>query len=197
MSAQPHRAPILPGRTAAELTAALADLGAVADPADAWGLTLILPRDRLRPALTRLRDDPALRCDMLLDVVGIDYLSFPGHRGERFAVSYLLKSTVFTHRLTLKVRLDEEDPAVDSVHDLFRIADWAERETWDQYGITFRGHPNLKRLLNHHEFAGHPLRKDYPCQKRQKLSANDPMVDQLHQNLAGKGWRIVDAGGAL
>ena len=59
----------------------------------------------------------------------------------------------------------------------FPIADWLERETWDQYGIVFTGHPNLKRLLNHHEFVGHPLRKDYPVQKRQHLSINDPMLD--------------------
>ena len=77
-----------------------------------------------------------------------------------------------------------------SVHDLFPIADWQERETWDQYGITFEGHPNLKRLLNHHEFEGHPLRKDYPVQRRQHLSQNDPMHDQLEKALIKNGYSV-------
>jgi NADH-quinone oxidoreductase subunit C len=79
---------------------------------------------------------------------------------------------------------------------MYKSADFAERETWDQYGIVFAGHPNLKRLLNHHEFVGHPLRKDYPCQKRQKLSINDPMIDQLEARLRSMGYTILDRGEA-
>lgn len=184
---------IQPGLPADELLAMLVN-GCVGfrDPADSWGLTVRIGRERLRDALLLLRDDTRTRCDQLLDVVGIDYLSYPGWRGPRFAVSYPLKSTVFRHRVTLKVQVDEEDPTIPSVHDLYRSADWAERECWDQYGIVFAGHPNLKRLLNHHEFVGHPLRKDYPCQKRQKLSVNDPMMDQLEARLQALGYEIIE-----
>ncbi|HEX3132603.1 MAG TPA: NADH-quinone oxidoreductase subunit C, partial [Planctomycetota bacterium] len=115
---------------------------------------------------------------------------------ERYAVLYPMKSLIFRHRVTIKVTVDEDACVVPSIHELFKSANWAEREAWDQYGIVFAGHPNLKRLLNHHEFAGHPLRKDYPCQKRQKLSTNDPMIDQLEARLRAQGYTILDRGEA-
>lgn len=183
---------IKPGLAADALLALLAPLGGVKDEADRWGLTVRVPRERLVEALTLLRDDATARMDQLLDVAGIDYLSYPDWSGPRFAVSYPLKSTVFRHRITIKVQVEEEAPAVPSVHTLYASANWAERECWDQYGIVFTGHPNLKRLLNHHEFIGHPLRKDYPCQKRQKLSLNDPMVDQLADKLTSLGYQVLE-----
>ena len=183
---------IKPGLSVDELLAILAPLGGVRDAADAWGLTVRVPRERLRDVVLALRDGVTTRFDQLLDVAGIDYLSYPDWRGERFAVSYPMKSTVFRHRVTLKVLIDEDDANVPSLHDVYRSANWAERECWDQVGIVFTGHPNLKRLLNHHEFVGHPLRKDYPCQKRQKLSVNDPMVDQLEAKLVSLGYTIVE-----
>jgi NADH/F420H2 dehydrogenase subunit C len=187
--------PLEAGVPAEGILAQLAErFAAVRDGRDRWGLTVTVARERLRDCLQWLRDEPSLRCDTLLDVAGVDYLAFPGHRGARFAVVYLLKSTRFRHRLAVKAEVDEDDCALPSVHDLWKIADWAERETWDQYGIVFRGHPNLKRLLNHHEFTGHPLRKDYPCQKRQKLSVNDPMVDQLEARLRLRGYEVVERG---
>jgi NADH-quinone oxidoreductase subunit C len=184
---------IKPGIAAEAVLQLLAPLGGVRDEADRWSLTVQVPREQLRAALTLLRDGETTRFDQLLDVVGIDYLSYPDWRGARFAVSYPLKSTVFRHRLTVKVLVEEDDASVPSVHDLYRSANWAERETWDQYGIVFTGHPNLKRLLNHHEFVGHPLRKDYPCQKRQKLSINDPMLDQLQDKLLALGYEILES----
>ena len=187
--------PILPGLTNDQLASHLADrFGLQRDAQDAWDLTLLCPAGQLREVVKYLRDTENLAFTMLLDVVGIDYLAYPDHRGARYAVKYVLKSMAFRHRLSLKVRIEEDNAVVPSIHDLYRIADWMERETWDQYGIVFSGHPNLKRLLNHHEFVGHPLRKDYPCQKRQKLSVNDPMIDQLEARLRERGYTIVDRG---
>jgi NADH-quinone oxidoreductase subunit C len=187
--------PIQPGLTNDQLLAHLKDrFGLERDPADRWDLTLLCPAALLREVVTYLRDTENLKFSLLLDVIGIDYLAFPDHRGARFAVVYLFKSLAFRHRLGLKVQVDEERVEVPSLHDLYKSADWAERETWDQYGIVFTGHPNLKRLLNHHEFIGHPLRKDYPCQKRQKLSTNDPMIDQLEARLKARGYTIVERG---
>lgn len=187
--------PILPGLSNDQLASHLADrFGLVRDPGDRWDLTLLCPAARLHEVVQYLRDTENLAFAMLLDIVGIDYLAYPDHRGARYAVKYLFKSVAFRHRLSLKVQLDEDRAELPSIHDLFRIADWMERETWDQYGIVFVGHPNLKRLLNHHEFVGHPLRKDYPCQKRQKLSTNDPLIDQLEARLRARGYTIVDRG---
>jgi NADH-quinone oxidoreductase subunit C len=162
------------------------------DAADRWQLTVICPSANLREVIGFLRDDARTQMTMLLDIAGVDYLAYPGHREARFAVIYLLKSLTLGLRVSVKVRVEEDDCRVPSIHDLFKIADWSERETWDQYGIVFSGHPNLKRLLNHHEFIGHPLRKDYPCQKRQKLSANDPMLDQLTLRLRQLGYAVVE-----
>ncbi|MBM2836940.1 MAG: nuoC, partial [candidate division NC10 bacterium] len=77
------------------------------------------------------------------------------------------------HRLRLEVPVEEvdggADPEVDSVTSLWAGADWLEREVWDMFGIRFRGHPDLKRILMYEEFVGHPLRKDYAVNKRQPL----------------------------
>jgi len=195
MSAVVTTEAIKPGLSSDDLATLLTGRFAVTrDPRGQNGVTLLVPAVKLREVVTALRDDQALRFTTLVDVVGIDYLSFPDHRGPRFAVVYVLKSLVFKHRLTLKVEVEEDKPAVPSIHDLFKSADWAERETWDQLGVVFTGHPNLKRLLNHHEFIGHPLRKDYPCQKRQKLSLNDPMIDQLEARLTALGYSVLDRG---
>lgn len=189
--------PMLPGLTNDQIATMLAEKFAlVRDASDKWDLTLVAPAEKLRDIMRFLRDEPTLQFAMLLDVVGVDYLAYPGHRGERYAVLYPMKSLTFRHRVTIKVTVDEDACVVPSLHELFKSADWAERETWDQYGIIFAGHPNLKRLLNHHEFIGHPLRKDYPCQKRQKLSTNDQMLDQLEARLREQGYTILDRGEA-
>jgi NADH-quinone oxidoreductase subunit C len=70
----------------------------------------------------------------------------------------------------IKVRVSEETAEVDSAVSLWPSANWMEREVWDLYGIRFRGHPDLRRLLLYEEFEGHPLRKDYPKERRQPLT---------------------------
>jgi len=192
------REAIKPGLTEADLEARLLKAFPLTrDARDKWSLTLVLSPDHagsLHALAKFLRDDQDLQFTTLLDVAGVDYLSYPNHRGPRFAVHYLFKSLVFKHRVRIKVELDEEAANVATLSDLYAIADWSERETWDQYGIVFTGHPNLRRLLNHHEFVGHPLRKDYPCQKRQKLSINDPMVGELTARLNHLGWKVLEVG---
>jgi len=187
-------APSAPAPSPAErlFTAIRSRFAVERDPADRWGVTVIAASGQLRDLLRFLRDTHGLV--MLLDVAGVDYLAYPNHRAERFAVVYLLKGLSAGLRCSVKVRVDEERPELPSVHDLFKSADWAERECFDQVGIVFTGHPNLKRLLNHHEFVGHPLRKDYPCQKRQKLTVNDPMIDQLTLRLRQLGHTVLDEG---
>ena len=170
-----------------------AKLSLTKDPQDQWGDCFIVKREDLMTAVEALRDSPELRCNMLLDILGIDYLMHPKHQGPRFAVVYVFKSTIQPAlRCKLKVLVDEEDAVVPSIHAFYLNANWLERETWDQYGIRFEGHPNLKRLLNHVEFVGHPLRKDYPATKRQWLSTNDPMTDQLEARLKEKGFTLLE-----
>jgi NADH-quinone oxidoreductase subunit C len=136
-----------------------------------------------------LRDAPELKFEMLMDLSGLDYLhygrdewqtntaTFSGFsRGRvartdapdpeevgRFAVVYNLLSISHNQRLRLKVKCpDTAEPVVDSVVDIWAGANWFEREAFDLYGILFRGHPDLRRLLTDYGFIGHPFRKDFP-----------------------------------
>ncbi len=94
-------------------------------------------------------------------------------RGARFAVVYHFFSLEHKHRLRLVVPVEEARDGttaeLDTVTSLWAGADWLEREVWDMFGIRFQGHPDLKRILMYEEFEGHPLRKDYPVNKRQPL----------------------------
>ena len=135
-----------------------------------------------------LRDTPALQFAMLIDVAGVDYLDYgatdwrteeatytgfsrgvdsaAGHtlRGDRrYAVAYQLLSLTHNRRLRLRVWCEAGDePAVDSLTGVWASADWFEREAFDLFGIMFRGHPDLRRILTDYGFIGHPFRKDFP-----------------------------------
>jgi NADH-quinone oxidoreductase subunit C len=127
--------------------------------------TALVDRARLIEVLQLLRDDRELQFDMLTDVTAVDLLP----RTPRFEVVYHLYSLPRNHRVRIKARVPEEDPQIDSAVSLYPSANWMEREVWDLYGIRFRGHPDLRRLLLYEEFEGHPLRKDYPKERRQPL----------------------------
>jgi NADH-quinone oxidoreductase subunit C len=132
--------------------------------------TAIVERAAVREVLAFCRDAGALAFDMLMDLTAVDYAKFPGREaGPRFEVVYHLYSVPHNHRLRVKARVDEDDPVVPSAVPLWPIANWFEREVWDMFGIRFEGHPDLRRLLMYEEFVGHPLRKDYPINRRQPL----------------------------
>ncbi len=138
--------------------------------------TLIVEPDDLHAVLAHLKSDPACDFNFLSDVIGLDYLDYPAETPGRLAVAYLLRSFARDDTLCVKTYLDpsiptdgiEEDPAlyVDSACDLWPGAEWTEREVFDMYGIRFRNHPDLRRILTWGEFPGHPLRKDYPLRGR-------------------------------
>ncbi len=127
--------------------------------------TAIVRPEALRKVMHFLKNNPRTRFNLLVDITAVDYLA----RRQRFDVVYHLLSIQNRIRLRIKVRLDEANPQVESMSSLWGSADWLEREVWDMFGIRFTGHPNLKRILMYEEFQGHPLRKDYPIQKRQPL----------------------------
>jgi NADH-quinone oxidoreductase subunit C len=132
--------------------------------------TAVIDRAALPAALGLCRDDVDLAFDMLMDLTAVDYQKYPGREdGPRFEVVYHLYSVRWNHRVRLKVRVDEDDAVVPSAVPLWPIADWFEREVWDMFGVRFEGHPDLRRLLMYEEFVGHPLRKDYPINRRQPL----------------------------
>jgi NADH-quinone oxidoreductase subunit C len=160
--------------------------------------TVVLRREYLLEVAAFLKDDPASQMNYLIDLTAVDYSTFgktrplgffvssgvavrpksqipdedpwPGPPGaSRFAVVYHFYSLQHKHRLRLVILVDEADAEVDSLTALWAGASWLEREVWDMFGIRFRGHPDLSRILMYEQFEGHPLRKDYPVDKRQPL----------------------------
>jgi NADH-quinone oxidoreductase subunit C len=139
-------------------------------------VTLSVPAASVHDVLRFLRDDPSCDYGMLLDVGGVDYLGYPAPQPGRFAVVYHLVSLRTNTRLRVRTFLSPsldttgvaDDPAlyVDSAADLWPAAEWAEREVFDMFGIRFRGHPDLRRILMWKEYPAHPLRKDYPLRGR-------------------------------
>jgi NADH-quinone oxidoreductase subunit C len=138
--------------------------------------------------VTELRDNPDLRFEVLVDVSGVDYLDYGrsewrtvaatgtgfsrgvnrggtggAHEGPRFAVSYQLLSITHNERLSLRAFcVDNEEPTMESLVAVHAGANWFEREVFDLFGITFPGHPDLRRILTDYGFIGHPFRKDFP-----------------------------------
>ena len=155
-------------------------------------LACALPADRLLEFAKTLRDDPALRFETCIDVSGVDFLDYGRAEwktadatatgfsrgvargaarpeeaveppGRRFAVVYQLLSVSLNHRLRVRVYCpDDAQPMVDSVTGIWASANWFEREAFDLFGILFRGHPDLRRILTDYGFIGHPFRKDFP-----------------------------------
>lgn len=152
-------------------------------------LTLEIDPLYLREICFMLRDKPKYAFQTLIDVCGVDYLHYGRSewqtesttrtgfgrgvlRGDsiveekwtkpRFAAVYHLLSLENNHRIRLRAFVDEEHPALDSVVDIWPAANWFEREAFDLFGIIFRGHPDLRRILTDYGFIGHPFRKDFP-----------------------------------
>jgi NADH-quinone oxidoreductase subunit C len=153
-------------------------------------LTYEVAAEGLLEAALVLRDDPELKFEMCMDVCGVDYLEHgraewktqdatssgfsrgvargpeidaPVAAGRRFAVVYHLLSISLNQRLRLRVFCaDDAEPMVDSVGGIWAGVDWFEREAFDMFGILFKGHPDLRRLLTDYGFIGHPFRKDFP-----------------------------------
>ena len=142
----------------------------------------------LKPVLCHLQSRETFAFDELIDLCVVDYLYYGQYDWEtcpatergfsravepqeskacvfdkpRFAVVYHLLSTKKNHRLRLKVFLDEAHLVIPSVHDIWKGANWFEREAYDLYGVMFDGHPDLRRILTDYGFIGHPFRKDFP-----------------------------------
>jgi len=125
--------------------------------------TALVRREKIVEVCTFLRDDPDLVFDFAMDLTCVDYLG----EEPRFEVVYHLYSLAKKRRVRIKARVPEEDPVIDTVIPVWVGMDWYEREAYDMYGIVFRNHPNLKRILMYDQFVGHPLRKDYPKARRQ------------------------------
>jgi NADH-quinone oxidoreductase subunit C len=125
---------------------------------DRGEITFHVRREHLVGMARTLRDDPALRFELLSSLNGVDYI---GTHNRLHAV-YHLTSMTFRRRIRLEVSVSLEDNHIPSVTGVYPTADWQERETWDLFGIIFDGHPGLTRIMMPDDWVGHPQRKDYP-----------------------------------
>ncbi len=128
-------------------------------------LTIECKASQLLDVCTTLRDHQQLKFEQLIDLCGVDYADYGEGTwsGLRFATVYHFLSVSLNHRLRLRVFASEDDfPVLPTLVDLWPVANWFERESFDLYGIMYEGHPDLRRLLTDYGFVGHPFRKDFP-----------------------------------
>jgi NADH-quinone oxidoreductase subunit C len=128
-------------------------------------VTVVVKASEYLASMQKLRDDPSLRFEEMIDLCGVDYSSYGEGTwdGLRFAVVVHLLS--IEHNWRVRVRTfcpDDEMPIVDSITGIWRNANWFEREAFDLFGILFEGHGDLRRILTDYGFIGHPFRKDFP-----------------------------------
>ena len=142
--------------------------GWVTEVIESYGeVTVVVPREHIIDVCTYLKHEQCF--DMLADLCGADR----GPEEEpRFVVNYHLLGTKHHNRIRVKVRLNEEDPHVATVSNLWKTANWHERETYDLFGVVFDDHPDLRRILLPSDFDGHALRKDYPLRGYEPYSMN-------------------------
>jgi NADH/F420H2 dehydrogenase subunit C len=118
-------------------------------------LTLLIPANKMHDLALELRNGQEFAFDFLSCLSGVDY-------GKQLAVVYHLNSTRYKHALVLKVKTDDRvNPCFDTVYDIWRTAEFHERETYDMFGIRFNNHPDLRRIFLDEDWKGYPLRKDY------------------------------------
>ena len=151
---------------------------------------LLIDSKDIKSTISKLKNEKDYT--ILLDITVIDYLKFPDITPSRFAVVYILRDASFKNQISIKTFIDDNTLEIDSLCFLYSAANWAEREAYDQYGIRFNGHPNLKRVLNHHQFVGHPLRKDYEITKGQICTHTEDLMDEMNPLLKQKGYTSED-----
>ena len=128
-------------------------------------VTVVVKAGEYLASMQKLRDDPSLRFEEMIDLCGVDYSSYGEGtwEGPRFAVVTHLLSIKHNWRVRVRVFCADDDmPMVQSITGIWRNANWFEREAFDMYGIIFEGHDDLRRILTDYGFIGHPMRKDFP-----------------------------------
>ncbi len=129
-------------------------------------LMVVIPAEKNTEILLLLKGDERLLFDYLVDVTAVDYLNYPDPMPERFAVVYRLYSFKFNRRMGLKAFVSAADMSIKTLTGIWKAANWLEREVYDMFGISFNGHPDLRRILMPDDYGSHPLQKDYPLKGR-------------------------------
>jgi NADH-quinone oxidoreductase subunit C len=140
-------------------------------------LIIYITKEEIVEFLKFLRDSQELAFKILLDVFGADFLGIKSHR---FEVIYNLLSLKLNNRITIKVKIDDGEE-VETASQVFSNANWFEREAFDMYGISFKNHPDLRRILTDYDFEGHPLRKDFPLTGYKEVRYDNELKKVVYQ----------------
>ena len=124
---------------------------------------ILVTKETILEVVQKVKEDEELLYEQLVDITATDNLmSKSGYTEQRFTLIYSFLSLKYNKRLFIFTNLSEDDLDIDTITPIFESADWYERECYDLFGINFKNHPNLQRLMNDYNFQGHPLRKDFP-----------------------------------
>ena len=164
--------------------------------------SILIDKNNVLEVIQKVKEDEELLYEQLIDITATDnILSKSGYSGERFTIIYTFLSLKFNKRLFVFTNLPEDDLNVDSITHIFNSADWYERECYDLFGINFKNHPNLQRIMNDYNFQGYPLRKDFPLtgylefkydDTKKRVIAEPVQLSQQFRNFQFRSpWEII------
>ena len=138
-------------------------VGEIQFPTKSGLLSMLVKKELILEIIQKIKEDDKLLYDQLIDITVIDnVLSKQNYSTQRYTIIYSFLSLSFNKRMLVYSNISEDDQNVDSITQIFESANWFEREIYDLFGINFKNHPNLQRIMNDYNFQGHPLRKDFP-----------------------------------
>jgi len=138
-------------------------VGEIQFPTKSGLLSMLVKKELVLEIIQKIKEDDKLLYDQLIDITVIDnVLSKQNYSNQRYTIIYSFLSLSFNKRLLVYSNISEDDQNIDSITQIFESANWFEREVYDLFGINFKNHPNLQRIMNDYNFQGHPLRKDFP-----------------------------------
>ena len=138
-------------------------VGEIQFPTKSGLLSMLVKKELVLEIIQKIKEDDKLLYDQLIDITVIDnVLSNQNYSNQRYTIVYSFLSLSFNKRLLVYSNVSEDDQSIDSITQIFESANWFEREIYDLFGISFKNHPNLQRIMNDYNFQGHPLRKDFP-----------------------------------
>ena len=138
-------------------------VGEIQFPTKSGLLSMLVKKKLVLEIIQKIKEDDKLLYDQLIDITVIDnVLSKQNYSNQRYTIIYSFLSLSFNKRLLVYSNISEDDQNIDSITQIFESSNWFEREIYDLFGINFKNHPNLQRIMNDYNFQGHPLRKDFP-----------------------------------
>ena len=138
-------------------------VGEIQFPTKSGLLSMLVKKELILEIIQKIKEDDKFLYDQLIDITVIDnVLSKQNYSTQRYTIIYSFLSLSFNKRMLVYSNISEDDQNIDSITQIFESANWFEREIYDLFGINFKNHPNLQRIMNDYNFQGHPLRKDFP-----------------------------------